>query len=107
MPNEPRAVAVTVDIAAPADVVWSALTDPTELVRWFPSQAAVTPGVGGTVQWSWDDLWTWETTIDLWEPGRRLRLVQEDQRPFDVDGGVLPEGSVANAHMVMDFSSRL
>lgn len=104
MPNEARAVEVTVDIAAPADAVWSALTDPAELIRWFPSQAAVTPGVGGTVQWSWDDLWTWESTIDLWQPGHRLRLVQEAQRPFDVDGGLLPEGSVANAHMVMDFT---
>lgn len=104
MPNEPRAVEVTVDIAAPADAVWQALTDPTELVRWFPHQAAVAPGSGGSVKWSWDDLWTWESEIDLWEPGRRLRLVQEDQRPFDVDGGVLPQGTVASAHMVMDFT---
>lgn len=33
-----------------------------------------------------------------------MRLVQEEQRPFDVAGGVLPEGSVASAHMVMDFT---
>lgn len=104
MPNETRFVEVAVDIAAPADAVWNALTDPAELVRWFPLQAAVTPHAGGTVKWSWDETWTWESSIDVWEPGRRLRLVQEDQRPFDVNGGLLPAGQVASAHMVMDFT---
>jgi uncharacterized protein YndB with AHSA1/START domain len=104
MPNETRSVEVTVDIEAPADVVWNALTDATELVRWFPFQAAVTPGPGGTMKWSWGEKWTWESQIDLWEPGRRLRLVQDEQRPFDVEGGLLPTGEVAAAHMVMDFT---
>lgn len=104
MPNETRSVDIAVQIEAPADVVWRALTDPTELVRWFPFQAAVTPGPGGTVRWSWDEKWTWESQIDLWEPGRRLRLVQDEQRPFDVDGGLLGPGEVAAAHMVMDFT---
>ncbi len=104
MPNESRAVEVTVDIEAPVDAVWSALTDATELVRWFPLQASVTPGEGGSMQWSWDDLWTWESNIDRWEPGTRLRLVQNDQRPFDAKGRVLPTGDVAGAHMVMDFT---
>jgi hypothetical protein len=30
--------------------------------------------------------------------------VQEDQRPFDVSGGLLPEGQVASANMMMDFT---
>jgi uncharacterized protein YndB with AHSA1/START domain len=104
MPNNTRSAEVVLDIAATADVVWRALTDAEELVRWFPYQASVTPGAGGTVTWSWDEKWTWESQIDLWEPGRRLRLVQDAQRPFDVDGGLLPPGEVAAAHMVMDFT---
>jgi uncharacterized protein YndB with AHSA1/START domain len=104
MPNETRAVDVSVDITASPEEVWNALTDPTELVRWFPYQAAVTPGVGGAVKWSWDDKWTWESRIEAWEPHRRLRLVQDEQRPFDVEGGVLPPGEVIAAHMVMEFT---
>lgn len=104
MPNETRSVDVALDIAAPVDVVWRALTDPDELVCWFPYQAQVTPGAGGAVTWSWDEKWTWESAIDLWEPGRRLRLVQDAQRPFDVEGGVLPPGEVAAARMIMDFT---
>ncbi len=104
MANETRSVDVAVDIEAPPDVIWRALTDPTELVHWFPFQAAVTPGPGGTVTWSWAEKWTWESQIDLWEPGRRLRLVQDEQRPFDVEGGLLPPGESVAAHMVMDFT---
>jgi uncharacterized protein YndB with AHSA1/START domain len=104
MPNETRSVEMVLDIAADPDVVWRALTQAEELVRWFPYQASVTPGPGGSVTWSWDDKWTWESQIDVWEPGRRLRLVQDAQRPFDVAGGVLPPGEVAPAHMVMDFT---
>lgn len=103
MPNEPRSVAVTVDIAAAPDAVWNALTDPEELVRWFPLQAAVTPGKGGSMTWSWDDKWTWTSRIDLWEPGRHLRLVQDSQRPFDADGGLL-ENEADSARIVMDFT---
>ncbi|MGQ0641698.1 MAG: SRPBCC family protein [Gemmatimonadaceae bacterium] len=104
MPDETRAVEVTLDIDAAQDAVWNALSDARELVRWFPFQAAVTPGPDGSVQWSWDGKWTWESKIDAWEPGRRLRLVQDQQRPFDVEGGLLPPGEVAAAHMVMDFT---
>jgi uncharacterized protein YndB with AHSA1/START domain len=104
MPNETRSVELALDIAAPRSDVWKALTEATELVRWFPFQAAVTPGAGGSVRWSWDDKWTWDSQIDLWEPEKRLRLVQDDQRPFDVEGGLLPPGEVAAAHMVMDFT---
>ena len=104
MPNESRAVEVAVDIAAPPDVVWKALTDPAELVRWFPLQAEVTPGEGGRVKWSWNDAYTWETHIDLWEPNRRLRLVHDAQRPFDVEGRLLPDEQTTPARIMMDFT---
>ena len=104
MPNESRSIDVAVDIAASPDTVWNALTDPAELVRWFPLQAEVTPGVGGKVRWSWDDKWTWESRIDLWEPGRRLRLVQDDAQPFDVEGGFLADDATQGRRVAMDFT---
>jgi uncharacterized protein YndB with AHSA1/START domain len=104
MPNEPRSIDFTVSIAAPADAVWRALTDPAELVRWFPLQAQVVPGVGGSVTWSWDDRWTWTTRIEKWEPGRLLRLVQDAQRPFDADGEEVPASLAASVPMILEFT---
>jgi uncharacterized protein YndB with AHSA1/START domain len=74
-----------IDIAASPEDVWRALTDAGELVRWFPLQARVTPGVGGTMFWGWEDHWASEARIEAWEPARRLRLV-EDRQAFDVEG---------------------
>lgn len=104
MPNEPRRIDLSVEIAAPADAVWRALTDPAELVRWFPLQAQVIPGPGGSVTWTWDDRWTWATRIDKWEPGRVLRLVQDAQRPFDAEGEEVAAHLAASVPMVLEFT---
>jgi uncharacterized protein YndB with AHSA1/START domain len=95
---------MSLDVDAPVDVVWRALTDPEELARWFPNSARVTPGVGGTMVWSWKKMWDWETRIDAWEPGRLLRLVQENARPYDIHGRMLPEGEVEPASIAIEFS---
>lgn len=68
-----RSVERTIEIQAPVDAVWKALTDAAELTRWFPLEASVTPGVGGTIRLRWDDVYDSEGRIELWEPGRRLR----------------------------------
>jgi uncharacterized protein YndB with AHSA1/START domain len=85
-----RTFTMEIDINATPDEVWRALTDAGELVRWFPLQARVTPGQGGTMFWGWDERWAWESRIDGWEPGKRLTLVEE--RPaFDAKGDPLPD----------------
>ncbi|HYC32718.1 MAG TPA: SRPBCC domain-containing protein [Gemmatimonadales bacterium] len=103
-PRQTRAFRMALDIDAPADAVWRALTDAGELARWFPNSARVTPGVGGTMLWSWDGMWDWETRIDAWEPGRLLRLVQEDARPYDIEGRQLPPGEVEPAAIAIEFT---
>jgi uncharacterized protein YndB with AHSA1/START domain len=80
-----RSFSTAIDINATPDEVWRALTDAAELVRWFPLQARVAPGAGGTMFWGWDDSWAWESRIDAWEPGKRLRLV-EHRPAFDAHG---------------------
>jgi uncharacterized protein YndB with AHSA1/START domain len=70
-----RAVERQIEIAAPASAVWKALTDAEELIRWFPLEARVSPGLGGSISMRWDDTETVEDRIDVWEPERRLRLV--------------------------------
>jgi uncharacterized protein YndB with AHSA1/START domain len=69
----PKVIDSTLEIGAPPEAVWKAITDPRELERWFPLQARVTPGEGGEVFLSWGPPWEGGSRIDAWEPGRRLR----------------------------------
>lgn len=84
-----RSFSMALEINATPEEIWRALTDAGELVRWFPLQSRVTPGVGGRMFWGWDGRWAWESQIESWDPGRRLRLIE--QRPaFDAAGQPLP-----------------
>jgi uncharacterized protein YndB with AHSA1/START domain len=76
---------MSIDIAAPADRVWRALTDAQELTRWFPLEARVVPGEGGSMYWGWGDGWAGESRITAWDPNRRLTLV-ETRQTFDAEG---------------------
>ncbi len=95
-----RSFSMSIDINATPDDVWRALTDAGELMRWFPLQARVTPGKGGSVFWGWDEHWAWESQIDEWEPGKRLRLV-ENRPAFDVNGEPLAGPS---RQLAMEFT---
>lgn len=99
-----RAFEMSLDIDASREDVWRALTEAEELVRWFPVDARVAPGEGGSMLWSWGDGWDWASRIDGWEPGRLLRLVQEDARPYDSQGRMLPPGEAAPARIAMEFT---
>jgi uncharacterized protein YndB with AHSA1/START domain len=69
-----RAVEATIEIDAPPEPVWRALTDARELERWFPLEARVEPGEGGTVFMSWKNEYAGESRITVWEPGRHLQI---------------------------------
>jgi uncharacterized protein YndB with AHSA1/START domain len=104
MTEPQRAFEMSLDLDATPDDVWRALTEAEELVRWLPLDAQVTPGEGGTMCWSWGDTSEWRTRIDAWEPGRLLRLVQDDARPYDAEGRPLPAGEVEPARLAMEFT---
>ena len=101
--DERRQFEMTLDINATPDDVWRALTEAEELVRWFPLEARVTPGEGGTMLWTWKEGWRWETRIAEWTPGKRLRLVDEAARVYDASGQPIPADRAQPAHVVMDF----
>jgi uncharacterized protein YndB with AHSA1/START domain len=61
-------------IDAPVATVWHALTDGVELARWFPLEARVTPGPGGSVWMRWRDGTGSDERIEAWDPERHLRL---------------------------------
>ena len=65
-----------IEIDAPIEAVWKALTDAEELTRWFVEEARVTPGEGGRIWGSWGGNQEGEKQIDGWEPNKRLLLRQ-------------------------------
>ncbi len=87
--RDARRCDLTFDIDAPPDAVWRALTDPDELMRWFPPVAEVEPGVGGTVRWNWREHHDWKQRITVWEPGARL-VTEYDSAVEGDDGRPVP-----------------
>ena len=81
-----RSAQGTVEIAATPERIWKALTDATDLVRWFPLEAAVEPGEGGSIYMSWKNEYAETSKILAWDPPRRLAIVwgwgeSKDQHP--------------------------
>lgn len=69
-----RSVEARAELDAAPERVWRALTEAEELERWFPLEARVEPGVGGTVWMSWKNEFAGASEILAWEPERRLRI---------------------------------
>jgi uncharacterized protein YndB with AHSA1/START domain len=63
-----------IEIHAPREAVWRALTDAEELSKWFVEKARIEPREGGAYWREWDQGMTGEARIDAFEPARRLRL---------------------------------
>lgn len=70
-----RGYAHRADIAAPPVRVWSALTEPALLARWYGPDVVVRGRAGGRFSGVLDPGIEREAIIDVFEPGRRLRLV--------------------------------
>jgi uncharacterized protein YndB with AHSA1/START domain len=64
-----------IEIRAPRDAVWRALTDADELAKWFVDSARIEPREGGAYWRSFGEGLEAEARIEAWEPERRLRLV--------------------------------
>jgi uncharacterized protein YndB with AHSA1/START domain len=90
-----RTIETTIEIPAPVEAVWRALTEAEEIQRWFAPEAHVAPGTGGTIRWKWQEI-AWESRIEAWEPGRHLLAVYDNAAK---EGG--PQGP---ATLAMDFS---
>jgi uncharacterized protein YndB with AHSA1/START domain len=83
-----RSIELEIEIDAPPDVVWKAITEAEELVRWFPMEARVDPGEGGRMWVSFGDGIGWTSRIAIWEPNKRLRNIDEappDAPPMPVE----------------------
>ena len=90
---ETRNIELSVEIAAPKEAVWKAISDGEGLASWFSPIASVDPGEGGSVTVSWGAGSEWTSGITVWRPGEHLQLVDE-----------LPEEAVdQGAMMALDY----
>ena len=75
MSDRERGYAHRVDILADPAIVWRALTDVELLTRWCSPGAQISARHGGLFRASVDRVTEFEARIDVFEPGRRLRLL--------------------------------
>jgi uncharacterized protein YndB with AHSA1/START domain len=64
-----------VDITAEVKVVWHALTDQDSLTKWCSPEARIKARQGGSFRASVDRVTELEAHIDVFDPGRRMRLI--------------------------------
>jgi uncharacterized protein YndB with AHSA1/START domain len=75
MPDKTRGYAHRIDLAADVQTVWRALTDPALLTTWCSPKAEIRARAGGLFRACVDRVTELEAHIDVYEPGRRLRLI--------------------------------
>lgn len=98
-------IEMTLTIHAPAEAVWEALCTADGLASWFPLDARVKPGVGGSVFTSWRNEFQFEMPIKVWEPNKRVSwqwgVHEHDQpAPSVVDFYLEPRGGDTILRMV-------
>jgi uncharacterized protein YndB with AHSA1/START domain len=72
-PAETRSAEGQIEVNATPERVWQALTDARELVCWFPLDAKVEPGPGGSYYLSWLNEYAATMKIQVWDPPHHLR----------------------------------
>ena len=75
MKEKSRGYAHRVDINADSEQVWRAITDMASLRRWCSPEAELQPRQGGLFRARVDRVTELEAHIDVFEAGRRLRLI--------------------------------
>ena len=75
MSDKERGYAHRVDVLADAQQVWRALTESQHLALWCSPGADIRARPGGSFRASVDRVTELEAHIDVFEPGRRLRLI--------------------------------
>ncbi len=79
-----------IEIAAPVDRVWDAITNPTKLSQWILKGAEVDGRIGGLIKMDWGEEGLSDATIEEWDPPRRLtmqHLPWESAPPMPESGG--------------------
>lgn len=109
MPSKPeksgqRKLEKQIEIAAPVDAVWHALTDLQALTHWFPLQAGTNPD--GSIWLAWRDEFRFNERIEIVQPQRHLRwlpLTDHFEGAKGAEGQVEGSGAEGGVEAAMDF----
>jgi uncharacterized protein YndB with AHSA1/START domain len=73
-----RTLEMHVDIDAPIEAAWKAITEGPGIANWFAPVAEVSaPGAGATVRAGWSEEMMITSTVDAWEPLKHVRWLDE------------------------------
>lgn len=98
-----RVIDVDMELEAPVAAVWRALTDPDWLTSWFPPEARVMPGEGGSVWFSWGEGMQWETPITAWKENAHLQLLYMPATPPEDAPAARENGSFMPFPITVDY----
>ncbi|MEZ5403831.1 MAG: SRPBCC domain-containing protein [Bryobacteraceae bacterium] len=97
--SETRAHETIIELDATPAEVWDLIATGEQLSRWFAPNNSVEPGVGGQVVADWGPGLEWRTSIEVWEPGRHLRLAETRDKPLSVG----PAAAMTPQRLIQDF----
>lgn len=74
-----RTLGMHVDVDAPIEAAWKAVTEAEGLANWFSPVAKVSgPGLNSQVTAAWSEEMAFTMRVDAWEPNHRVRWISED-----------------------------
>src|SRR4051812_10853990 len=77
-----RSIVQEIEIDAPRDLVWSALTLPEHIARWFPPfSGGAGEAVGDKLLISWGKAMEWHTTVAAVDRGKHLCWMDDPSNP--------------------------
>jgi len=101
--TQERRIETQIEIAAPVEDVWRALTDAEWLTNWFPLEARVRPGVGGSIWTSWGGGAAFESPIAAWEENKHLRLLYMPATPPEKIDEATAQGMYIPFEVAVDY----
>jgi uncharacterized protein YndB with AHSA1/START domain len=84
-----RGYAHRIDVRAPVELLWRGLIDPNQLEQWYGPGARVDARLGGSYVVQADRDLQREAHIDVFEVGRRLRLIYMPPRDLPPSNAVM------------------
>lgn len=82
--KETRSIEVRLEIDAPIEAVWKALTDTEEITRWFPLEAGENDD--GTVWVSWGGEFKFVSRVEAQDPPNYIKTTEVTERPLPGGG---------------------
>ncbi len=76
-----KSIDLEIEIDSSPEQVWDAISQAEGLKRWFPLDASVEAGQGGSMTWSWGPGCEGTAEIGVWEKGRRIQLIEGPAGP--------------------------